>query len=64
MKLVFTVLRPRHFFLPHQKVIIGTFGEKFSFFLLKSKLVKDFQLIFKASDRSDHSGPQAMKNTV
>ena len=48
MKLMFTVLRPRHFFLPHQKVIIGTFGEKFSFFWQKSKKIKEFSANFQS----------------
>ena len=39
---------PASFFLPHQKVIIGTFGEKFSFFWQKSKKIKEFSANFQS----------------
>ena len=48
LKELFTVHRPRHFFLPHQKVIFCLFEGKFSFFSQFLCIFCETEQIFKA----------------
>ena len=54
LKHMFTFLRPRHFFLPHQKVVFWLFEGKFSFFLNNSWIFRKTEQICKARRHCSH----------